>query len=66
MTKLSQTDLEKFQDAVKKDYGVELKGEKLYQAAFNLLKFFEALIRFDQKDKENKEVPIQQVRKSSK
>lgn len=31
MTKLSQADLDKFQDAVKKDYGIELKGEKLYQ-----------------------------------
>lgn len=44
---LSQTDLDTFQEAIFKDYGIKLEGDELYQAAFNLLQFFEALIKFD-------------------
>lgn len=47
MKKLSEEDLRTFQTAVLKDYGIKLVGDELYQAAFNLLQFFEALIRFD-------------------
>lgn len=44
---LSQTDLDTFQEAIFKDYNIKLEGDELYQAAFNLLQFFEALIKFD-------------------
>lgn len=44
---LSQTDLDTFQEAISKDYGIKMEGDELYQAAFNLLQFFEALIKFD-------------------
>ena len=47
MKKLSEEDLKAFQTAVLKDYGIKLVGDELYQAAFNLLQFFEALIKFD-------------------
>lgn len=47
MKKLSEEDLKTFQIAVLKDYGIKLVGDELYQAAFNLLQFFEALIKFD-------------------
>lgn len=47
MTNLSPDDLKKFQAAILKDYGVLLNDDQLYQSAFNLLQFFEALIRFD-------------------
>ena len=59
---LSESDLKEFQLAIEKDYGIRLEGEELYQAAFDMLNFFETLIEFDQKDKkENKK----QVQKSS-
>lgn len=59
---LSESDLKEFQLAIEKDYGIRLEGEELYQAAFDMLNFFEMLIEFDQKDKkENKK----QVQKSS-
>ncbi len=48
---LSDSDLKTFKEAIFKDYGIELKGDTAYQAAFNLLQFFEALIKFDQEDK---------------
>lgn len=47
MGRLTQSDLKEFQVAIEKDYGIKLEGNELYQAAFNLLQFFEALIRFD-------------------
>ena len=50
---LSDSDLKMFKEAILKDYGVKLEGDELYQAAFNLLQFFEALIKFD-KEKPNK------------
>lgn len=48
---LSKDDLAKFQEATLKDYGIKLEDQKLYDAAFNLLQFFEALIKFNQEDK---------------
>lgn len=47
MKKPSEEDLNTFQTAIFKDYGIKLEGDELYQAAFNLLQFFEALIKFD-------------------
>jgi len=47
---LSESDLKEFQLAIEKDYGIKLEGEELYQAAFNMLSLFEALIDFDQED----------------
>jgi len=49
--RLSKSDLVKFQDATLKDYGIKLDGQELYNAAFGLLQFFEALIKFNQEDK---------------
>lgn len=51
MKLLSNPDLKEFQKAILNDYGLELEGKELYQAAFNLLHFFEALINFDKEDK---------------
>ena len=48
---LSKDDLVTFQEAILKDYGIKLEGQKLHDAAFNLLQFFEALIKFNQEDK---------------
>lgn len=53
MKTLSKFDLESFKEAIFKDYGIKLEGDDLYDAAFNLLQFFEALIKFD-KEKPNK------------
>lgn len=53
MTKLTESDLKAFQEAVYKDYGVMTPDALLYQEAFNLLQFIEALIKFDQEDKKN-------------
>lgn len=61
MKPLSDSDLREFQIAIEKDYGIKLEGNDLYQAAFNLLKFFEALTDFDREDKKKEE----EVRKSS-
>ena len=52
--RLTDKDLKKFQEAIQKDYGVKLEGDNLYQNAFNLLKFLEALIKFDGQDKVQK------------
>ena len=60
MKTLSETDLRDFQKAVYKDYGIKLEGKQLYEAAFDLLQLFDALIKFDKEDKQNSE-----VRKSS-
>lgn len=54
MKKISEKDLEVFQTAVLRDYGIKLEGNALYQTAFNLLQFFEALIKFDQGSKNNR------------
>lgn len=62
--KLTDKDLTKFQEAIQKDYGVKLEGNNLYQTAFNLLKFFESLIKFDKQDEEKK--VAQEVQKLSK
>lgn len=51
MVRLTEADLRAFQQAVYKDYGVMLPDEVLYQEAFNLLQFIEALIKFDKEDK---------------
>jgi len=48
---LSKHDLAKFQEAVLKDYGIKLEDQELYDAAFSLLQFFDALIKFNQEDK---------------
>ncbi len=48
---LSKDDLAKFQEAIFKDYGIKLEGQELYNAAFSLLQFFEALINFNQEGK---------------
>lgn len=48
---LSKDDLVSFQEAILKDYGVKLEGQELYDAAFNLAHFIEALIKFSEKDK---------------
>ena len=53
MTRLTEADLKAFQQAVYKDYGVMIPDALLYQEAFNLLQFIEALIKFDQEDKKN-------------
>ncbi len=53
MTKLTESDLKAFQQAVYKDYGVMIPDPLLYQEAFNLLQFIEALIKFDREDKKN-------------
>ena len=53
MTRLTEADLKSFQQAVYKDYGVMIPDALLYQEAFNLLQFIEALIKFDQEDKKN-------------
>lgn len=57
MVKLSETDLLIFQKAVLEDYGIKLEKKELYNAAFNLLQFIEALIRLDKKDAGSKTIP---------
>ena len=47
MGKLSESDLDSFKNAIQKDYGLKLEGKALYEAAFNLLEFIKALIKFD-------------------
>lgn len=54
MTRLTEADLKSFQQAVYKDYGVMIPDAILYQEAFNLLQFIEALIKYDAEDKKNK------------
>lgn len=51
MKSLSKEDLNTFQQAIFKDYGIKLEGEDLYNAAFNLLQFIETLIKFREEDK---------------
>lgn len=51
MKNLSSTDLKSFQTAILKDYGVKLEDEELYDAAYNLLQFFEVLIKYDNETK---------------
>ena len=51
MINLSESDLKHFQEAILKDYGIKIEGDESYQAAFNLFQFIEALIKFDQADK---------------
>ena len=60
MGKLPQSDLDSFGEAVFKGYGIRLKGKALYEAAFGLLEFFKALVKFDKSAKDKSE-----VRKSS-
>lgn len=52
--KFSEKDLKALQEAIYKDYGVKLRDEDLYDAAFNLVGFFETLIKMDQEDKAKK------------
>lgn len=54
MKTLSDTDLKSFQTAILKDYGVNLEGKELYSAAYNLLQFFETLIKYDIEAKKEK------------
>lgn len=59
MARLTEADLRAFQQAVYKDYGVMLPDEVLYKEAFNLLKFIEALVKFDKEDKvRNASMPV--------
>jgi hypothetical protein len=60
MGNLSKTDLEKFRLAIMKDHGLILEGDELYQAAFDLLKFFEDLVSFDKKSNQ-KEAEVQKL-----
>ncbi len=62
MSRLSNADLDNFKEAIWKDYGLKLEGKSLYEAAFNLLEFIKALIKFDD-NKPDKEKG--RVRKSS-
>jgi hypothetical protein len=48
---LNEKDLNAFQDAILKDYGIKLEGKELYHAAYDLLSFMEALIKFDKSTK---------------
>ena len=56
MSKLSESDLDSFKDAIQKDYGLKLEGKALYEAAFNVLEFIKALIKFDAKKSKDKKV----------
>lgn len=47
MSSFSKSDLESFREAIWKDYGLKLEGEDLYEAAINLVAFFNALIKFN-------------------
>jgi len=55
MTRLTEADLKSFQQAIYKDYGILLPDNVLYQEAFNLLSFIEALIKYDQEDKQKEQ-----------
>jgi hypothetical protein len=55
MTRLTEADLKSFQQAIYKDYGILLPNDVLYNEAFNLLSFIEALIKFDQEDKQKEQ-----------
>ena len=50
MSSLSKNDLDRFKDAIWKDYGLKLEGKALYGAAFNLIEFFKALVGFDSEE----------------
>lgn len=65
MSKLSKADLDAFREAVFKDYGIRLEGKILYEAAFGLLEFFKALIKFDSEKSKIREDKLEEVRKSS-
>lgn len=52
MNSLTESDLKTFQEAIYSDYGVKLEGQELYDAAFTLLQFTEALLKFDKADKD--------------
>ena len=54
MKRLSESDLKSFQEAILKDYGKKLEGKELYDAAFNLLQFYEALINYKKEDLKKK------------
>lgn len=64
MKKLSKEDLESFQKAIMQDYGLNLEGDELYQAAFNLLKFVEAMFTI-QKANINEVPEIKKLLKST-
>ncbi|MBI4137088.1 hypothetical protein HY469_03420 [Candidatus Roizmanbacteria bacterium] len=65
MKTLTDKDLIAFQDAIYKDHGIKLEGKALYEAAFDLLQFFEALIKFRKQNTKQPEKP-KKVLKSSK
>lgn len=54
MKTLSKKDLELFQKAILNDYGIKLEGKALYDAAFNLLQFVEAVIIYRKADLKKK------------
>lgn len=56
MIKLTETHLKLLQEALYQDYGIRLEGKALYDAAYSLTAFFEALVNFGKLDKEKKEV----------
>ena len=49
--RLTEAHLKSFQEAIYKDYGIVIPEDKVFEAAFELLEFFEALLKFDQEDK---------------
>lgn len=49
--RLTDAHLKAFQEAIYKDYGIVIPKDKVFEAAFELLEFFEALLKFDQEDK---------------
>ncbi len=51
MKQLTKPDLKEFKTAVYKDYGIVIPEDKVFDAAFELLEFFETLIKFDYENK---------------
>ncbi|HZQ29996.1 MAG TPA: hypothetical protein VFA93_02885 [Patescibacteria group bacterium] len=50
---ITPADLKAFQEAIYKDYSIKIEDKKLYESAFSLLQFIEALIKFDKENKKN-------------
>jgi len=59
MTRLTEADLKSFQQAIYKDYGILLPYDVLYNEAFNLLSFIEALIKYDKEDKQKEKKKLE-------
>jgi len=48
---LSQEAIEKFKELMKREYGVDYTDKEARQAAENLVKFFELLIKIDRRNR---------------